>query len=179
MKLGIYMGSFNPVHLGHIKVINYLLENKYVDKVLVVPTLNYWNKQDLVDINDRINMLKFFENDVIKIDTHNNQYIYTYDLIKKLEKEYSSDELYLIIGADNVIDFNKWKNYKELLKYKIIVMNRNNIDVSKYLNKLEGNFIVINDYPFIDVSSSEVRNNIDNEYLDNRVRSYIKKKHLY
>ena len=66
MKLGIYIGSFNPPHKGHIKVINYLLDNDYVDKILVVPTGNYWDKQDLVDIRDRIKMLQFYENDFPK-----------------------------------------------------------------------------------------------------------------
>ena len=45
MKIGIYIGSFNPPHKGHIKIINYLLNNNYVDKIIVIPTGNYWNKQ--------------------------------------------------------------------------------------------------------------------------------------
>ena len=54
MKLGIYVGSFNPVHNGHLKVINYLLDNNLVDKVLVLATPNYWDKQDILDVKDRI-----------------------------------------------------------------------------------------------------------------------------
>lgn len=174
------MGSFNPPHKGHIKVVNYLLDNKYVDNILIVPTLNYWNKQNLIDINDRINMLKFYENEHIKIDINNNQYIYTIDLIKALEKEYPNDTLYLIIGADNIINFHKWKNYQELLKYPIFVMNRNNIDVTPFIKKFNSNnFIVINDYPFIDVSSDEIRKNLKEDYLDKEILEYIKKQHLY
>lgn len=180
MKLGIYMGSFNPPHKGHIDVVNYLINNHYLDKILIVPTLNYWNKQDLINLKDRINMLKFFENDKIMIDTINNQYIYTVELIEELKKQYPNDELYLIIGADNLISFDKWKNYQELLKNKIIVMNRDNIDINKYLDRLgKNNFIVISDYPFINVSSSEIRNNLDNEYLDSKVLKYIRKNNLY
>ena len=77
MRLGIYMGSFNPPHKGHISIINYLLDNNYVDKILVVPTLSYWDKHNLVDIKDRINMLKFYENNKIIIDTKHNDLIYT------------------------------------------------------------------------------------------------------
>ena len=44
MRLGIYIGSFNPVHIGHMDVVNYLLINNYVDRVLIVPTLGYWDK---------------------------------------------------------------------------------------------------------------------------------------
>ena len=50
MKLGLYVGSFNPVHNGHLKVINYLLDNNIVDKVIVLPTPNYWDKQNLLDL---------------------------------------------------------------------------------------------------------------------------------
>ena len=57
MKIGVYVGSFNPVHKGHIKVVKKVLK-EYVDKVLIVPTLSYWDKNNLISITDRINMLK-------------------------------------------------------------------------------------------------------------------------
>ncbi len=179
MKLGIYIGSFNPPHKGHIDVVNYLIKKKYVDNILIVPTGNYWNKQNLVDVKDRIKMLSFFENQFIKIDRENNHYQYTIDLMQKLEKDYPTDELYLIIGMDNIIDFDKWKDYKKLLKYKIIVMNRNNLDIQEYLDKLKGNFIVINDYPFINISSTEIIRDKKYDFLDIRVLNYIKENNLY
>ena len=179
LKLGIYMGSFNPPHKGHINVVNYLLKHHYVDKVLIVPTLNYWNKQDLVNIDDRINMLKYYENSKIKIDIKNNQYIYTIDLVKELTKEYLNYELSIIIGADNIIDFKKWKNYEELLKYHIIIMNRDNIDIKKYIKDMDGNFTVIDNYPYIKISSSMIRKNLSSKYLDKDILDYIKKHNLY
>lgn len=179
MRLGIYIGSFNPVHKGHIDVVNYLLTNNYIDKVLIVPTLAYWDKDNLAPIIDRINMLKYFENDKIKIDQEHNKYAYTYQLMRALKKNYD-DELYLIIGADNIIEFDKWKEYQELLKYKIIVMNRDNIDINSYIEKYHSNnFIVVNDYKYIDISSSEIRNNLDSKYLDSKVLKYIKDNYLY
>lgn len=178
MRLGIYIGSFNPVHIGHIDVVNYLLKNNYLDKVLIVPTLEYWNKSNLVPLNDRINMLKFFENELIKIDTKYNNYQYTYELMQALEKEYN-DTLYLILGADNIINLDKWKNYKKLLKYNIIVLERDNINILEYTKKLDGNFIIIDDYPFIDISSTEIRNGKGNKYLDLKVLNYIKENKLY
>lgn len=180
MKLGIYIGSFNPPHIGHIDITNYLLYNKIVDKILIVPTLNYWNKNNLIDIKHRINMLKLIAHDKIKIDTKNNKYIYTYELMRNLKEEYKEYELYLIIGADNIIEFDKWKNYEELLNYKIIIMNRDNIDIYKYIKKYNtNNFIVINDYKSIKISSTEIRNNLNEEYLDKKILEYIKKNKLY
>mgnify|MGYP000519519396 CR=1 FL=1 len=64
----------------------------------------------------------------------------------------------LIIGADNIINFKKWKNYEELLTYNIIIMTRNNIDILKYTSHLSGKFTVINDYNFTDISSTKIRN---------------------
>lgn len=179
MRLGIYIGSFNPVHIGHLDVVNYLLENDYVDKVLIVPTLGYWNKQDLAPIHDRINMLKFFENDKIRIDLEHNNYSYTYELMRALSKDFD-DELYLIIGADNVTSFDKWKNYQELLEYKLIVMNRDNIDIDSYIEKYHSNNIIVaRDYKYKDISSSEIRNNLNSKYLDRKVLKYIKDNNLY
>ncbi len=180
MRLGVFCGSFNPVHKGHIKIVNYLINNNYLDKILIVPTLNYWDKQDLIDITHRINMLKNYENDKILIDKTHNHLIYTYELLEELKKIYKKDELFLIIGADNIINFDKWKNYKKILNYPIIIMNRNNINLDLYKNKyLNNKFIIINDFPFIDISSSEIRDNLNNKYLDKKVLDYIKKNNLY
>ena len=179
MKLGVYTGSFNPVHNGHIAVVNYLLDNNIVDKVLMVPTCAYWDKKDLVDVYDRIQMLNFFKTDNILIDDKHNNIPYTYLLMRELKEEYN-DNLYLIMGADNIINFDKWDNYQELLNYKIIIMNRNNIDINYYIQKYNtSNFIVLNDYPYIDISSTEIRNNLDNNNIDDKVLNYIKEHKLY
>ena len=127
MRIGVFVGSFNPVHEGHIKVANYLLEHDYVDKVLILPTPNYWDKQDLIPVRHRYRMLKFYETDKIIIDNKHNNYPYTYQVLRSLKKDYK-DDLYLIIGADNIERFNEWRNYEEIQENKIIVLNRNNID---------------------------------------------------
>ena len=127
MRIGIYIGSFNPPHLGHKKVIDFLLEKDYVDKVVIVPTKNYWNKTNLIDIEDRINMLKYYENTNIEIDTIHNNYPYTYELLNKLKEVYPTDELYLIIGSDNLDELHEWKNIDDLLNNKIIVLKRGTI----------------------------------------------------
>ncbi len=178
MRIGVFVGSFNPVHEGHIKVANYLLEHDYVDKILILPTPNYWDKQDLIPVRHRYKMLKYYETDKIIIDNQHNNYPYTYQVLRSLKKDYD-DDLYLIIGADNLERFHEWRNYEEIIQNKIIVLNRNNIDINKYLkNYNKEQFIPITDFPFIDVSSTEIRNG-KFEHLKPEVIEYIKKHNLY
>lgn len=187
MKIGVYVGSFNPVHTGHIKIVNYLL-SKYLDKVIIVPTGNYWNKNDLVDISKRIEMLKYYESNKIIIDKTNNHLPYTYQVMDNLTKKHPFSNLYLIIGADNVIDLDKWKNYKELLKYNLIIINRNNIDIKYYLDKLnkKDKYIITKKLPNIDISSTMIRQFIENHSfdklkgkIDGEVLKYIEENNLY
>ncbi len=185
MKIGVYVGSFNPPHLGHKKIINHLLDN-YLDKVIIVPTGSYWEKNNLIDIKDRIKMLKFYETKNIIIDEENNHLPYTYQVLENLEKKYQ-EELYLIIGADNLINFDKWKNFNTLLKYNLIIMNREDIDAKYYQKKhhiTKGH--IINDFPKQDVSSTIIRDLLKNKkykeseiYLDKNVLEYVKINNLY
>ena len=186
MKIGVYVGSFNPPHKGHIKIVNHLMDN-YLDKIIIIPTGNYWEKLDLVNINDRINMLKLYESENIIIDNKNNNLKYTYQILNNLKLEYKEDELYLIIGADNIINFDKWMNYKEILTYNLIILNRNNIDILEYLKKLDkkDKYVIVNDLPSIDISSTMIRNNLNNKdydlsmYMDDYILNYIRENNLY
>ena len=178
MRLGVFVGSFNPVHEGHIKVVNYLLDNNYVDKVLLLATPDYWEKKALTPIEDRVQMLRYYENDRIIVDNIHNKYPYTFQVIRSLKADYN-DELYLIIGADNIINFDKWQHIDELLENKIIVLNRNNINIEQYLDKYDrSKFIVLSEFPFIDISSTEIRKG-NYEYLHPKVIEYIKEHNLY
>lgn len=183
MKLGIYVGSFNPVHKGHKYIIDYLLNKKVVDKIIVIPTGNYWDKQDLINIRDRINMLKFYENDKVIVNETLNEINYTYEILNELNKEYKKDKLYLIIGADNIPKFHLWKNVDEILQNKVIVLNRDNIDIDDYINKFKNkeNFIVVKDFKKVNISSTQIRNNLEENknLLDKKIYKYIKDNDLY
>lgn len=187
MKIGVYVGSFNPVHKGHIKIVNHLLK-EYLDKVIIMPTGNYWDKNDLINVEDRVNMLKFYENDRIIIEKENNDLPYTYLVMKYLKGKYPDNELYLIIGADNIISFDKWENYKELLEYNMVIVGRNDINIEEYLNKLEkeDKYLIVEDLRNIDISSTMVRNLIKannfesaKELLDKPVLEYIIENNLW
>ena len=179
MRLGVYIGSFNPVHKGHISLVQYLIDKNYVDEVLIIPTQNYWDKNNLVSIEDRINMLKLLETDKIHIDSSYNDIPYTSDLMNKLSSEIN-EELFLIIGADNLLRFDEWHNYKELLNYNIIVIPRNNIDANALIKNLGDNkMTLVSNYKEMNISSTDIRNGKNREYLDTKVLEYIKKNNLY
>ena len=110
MKIGVYVGSFNPPHKGHIKIVKHLLNKKIVDKILIIPTNNYWNKTNIIDLNHRINMLNFFKTDNIIINNTLNNLEYTYQVFRELKKD--NNDYSLILGADNIVSFAKWKNYR-------------------------------------------------------------------
>lgn len=184
MKIAVYVGSFNPVHKGHIKVVKKILK-EYVDKVIIVPTMSYWNKNNLISVNDRINMLKLYETKDIVIDTKNNNYEFTYQVLRNIQNEYKNDKIYLVIGDDLLKDFDKWKNVSEILKYNIIVIRRNDIDEFTYKKYENYNFIVKNKISSKEISSTIVRNMILNnnkdvlKYIDLKVYDYIKRNNLY
>lgn len=184
MKIAVYVGSFNPVHKGHIKVVKMVLK-EYVDKVIIVPTMSYWNKNNLISIKDRINMLKLYETKDIIIDTKNNNYEFTYQVLRNIQNEYKNDKIYLVIGDDLLKDFDKWKNVSEVLKHNIIVIRRNDINESIYKKYEKYNFIVKNKISSKEISSTIVRNMIINgnkdvlKYIDLKVYDYIKRNNLY
>lgn len=190
MKVGIFIGSFNPVHLIHKKIVLSLIEEKIIDKVIVVPTGDdYALKDNLIDFNDRYNMLKLCMDDknIIISDLEKEKYHYTWENIKVLKEKYFEDVLYLIIGADNLLEFTEWKNYEYVLENcNLIVFGRNNINLHECINNCFTNYknkIIIKE-EIGDLSSTLIRNLIKNNedvhnYLDIKVMEYISKNHLY
>ena len=188
MNIGVYVGSFDPVHLGHKNVIDYLINNDIVNKLIVIPTEDYWDKKLNCSLSDRIKMLKFYQNDRVVINTTLNSLRYTYEVLNELKNEYKEDTLNLIIGADNIKDFHLWKNVDEILKNKVIVLGRNNIDTQDYIDRLDNkdNFVLCSDFKELDISSTEIRNLIKEnkyslleKYLDDEVIKYIIDNNLY
>lgn len=169
MKIGVFVGSFNPIHNGHKCVMDYLLNNDIVDKVLTIPTGNYWNKNNLIDVEYRAKMIKFYANENIIVDTKFANLQYTYQIFDELNKNFPNDEFYLIMGADNLARFYLWDNYQKILENKVIVLPRNDISLEEYIEKYKqkNNFVVLNDFEYIDISSTEIRKMINNNDLEN------------
>jgi len=138
-KIGILGGSFDPPHKGHLFISKFAIKKLKLSKLLwIVTKKNPIKKKPYLKIKNRIKLSKkitkkekkifvqFLEN---KIKSSS-----TFDLLKYLKKKYLKHELYFLIGADNLVNFNKWKNFNEITKFaKIVIFPRKN-----YSHKLSG-----------------------------------------
>ncbi len=133
MKIGIFGGTFNPPHKGHVRMVEKVTEELELDKVFIIPNKipTYKRCNDLADNRDRVAMCKLafknpkYEISTMEMDSENDSYtIYTVDALRK---KYPNDELYVIIGSDMFLIFHKWYKYKEILeKCNICVVSRLN-----------------------------------------------------
>lgn len=191
MKIGIFGGSFNPPHNMHRDIALNLIEKGYLDKVIFVPTGDYYPKSNLIQFKHRYQMLKLMvgSNPNIKVSDYEarGELTYTYQTLDHFQSIYPNDEIYFILGSDNLKSFNKWRNYEYILKkYKILVINRNSDDIKSVLSEYKDyqNNIISADIPLKEISSTEIRtqlkNNLDLENkLDQQVLNYIKQMNLY
>lgn len=190
MKIGIFGGCFNPPHKMHKDIAVNLINNNYVDKVIYVPTGNKYQKRELLSDSDRYNMIKLMiqdhDNLLVSDYEFNTELTYTYQTLDYFKNKYNNDDIYFIMGADNLAEFDTWKNYQYILQnYKLLVINRDSFNKQKLLEKYkdykENIIFAKQDINFI--SSSYIRNNINDSrvamYLDKAVLNYIKLNNLY
>lgn len=192
MKIGIFGGSFNPPHNMHKNIGLELIKNNYVDKVIYVPTGNYYPKEGLVMGEKRLEMLKIMLADYnnMEVDDYEvkNRLVYTYQTLNYFKDKFYGADLYFICGTDNLKELSTWKNYQYIIdNFKFIIIRRNGDKVEEILDRYgfdRDKFIVANieeDY----ISSTDVRNNIRcrvkklTRQMDNNVLKYIEKEGLY
>lgn len=191
MKIGIFGGSFNPPHKMHESIANQLIERKIIDKVIFVPTSNYYPKAGLISDEQRFEMLKLLVQDKKEYDVSDYEFgrlTYTYQTLEYFQNEYINDEIYFICGSDNLEQLDTWKEYKKILNnYKIVVIPREN-DMDKILNKYQEykNNIIVADLDNNYLSSTLVRNYLKEEkyqevkeYINDKVLDYIIRNNLY
>lgn len=187
MRIGIFGGSFNPIHNQHISIIKELLKKKLVDEVWILPCKKHAFNKALASEKHRIKMIKLATKNIKKVkicyaELKSKKAIsYTADTIKKLKIKYPY-QFFLIIGSDILHEIKKWQKYKQLLKQvEFIISKRKNYPIIKikglkikYLVRLEAT----------NISSTEIRKKIkEGKPLKNLVPSpveeYIKKHGLY
>lgn len=192
MKIGIFGGSFNPPHLMHLRIGLSLLEKKYVDKIIYVPTgSKYKYKNNLVADEHRYKMLQFMIGDDERFEVSDYELkdyvVYTCDTLEYFEKKYPNDEVYFVCGADNLSYVDEWMNGLYLLEnYKFLVIKRYTDSIDKILERYKkyNDNIIVADMKMNSLSSTEIREKIRNGesvegLLDDNIIHYINEKQLY
>lgn len=175
MNIGIFGGTFNPVHNGHINLAGCYKEILKLDKIIFVPTSTPPHKlaKNLANDKDRINMLKWaikgidgFELSTMELERQGKSY--TYDTIVEYKELHPDDNLFLIVGSDMFLSFHKWYKYKEMLKLVILCTaardgNDNLFEMRAYADKvlkIDQERYFISRFPVVIASSSSVRENL-------------------
>lgn len=197
MAIAIFGGSFNPPANSHLNFAMQVLDKvNFVKKVIFVPVSTKYNKQNLAEDIHRFNMLKIicdkYKNiEVSDIEMKSRRQLYTIETLNTFKKEYPDEEIYFVIGTDNLKYFRDWKDPEEILKnYKIIVLERDNdkidniIDNDNLLKKYKSSIKKVENQEKIDLSSTIIREKIKNNediigLVDDDVLKYIKKEQLY
>src|SRR5215208_4961414 len=156
MNIGLFFGSFNPVHVGHLIIANHILNKEIIDRLwfVVSPQNPLKEKKTLLKDYDRLYLVKIATEDdqrikVSDIEFHLPQPSYTIDTLTYLTEKYPNEKFSIIMGSDSFQNLDRWKNFQTLIKqYEIIVYRRTGFDVSNDLNAK----IRILDAPFLDIS---------------------------
>ena len=190
MHIGIYSGSFNPIHNGHIQLAEYLIDNKLVDEVwfVVSPCNPLKNQQDLINEYLRLDMLVMSIKNKPQFKASDIEFSmpipsYSIDTLQELSKQYPDNQFSLMIGSDNALIFDQWKNYKQLLdKYQVLVYPRIGYDFSEVKGKYPQMQLL--NTPYFNISSTQIRQSIAqkkdiSQWLHPSVRDFILENHLY
>ncbi len=190
MKIGIFGGSFNPIHTGHAIIANYIAQNSDLDAVwMMVSPLNPLKTENLgASDTDRLRMTEMVTRQLEKVTTSAFEFSmpkpsYTINTLQDLSKRFPNAEFTLIIGADNWYNFKQWKDYEEILaNYKILVYPRMGFDI--VIPEQYNSNVSIVDAPVIELSSTIIRQGIKNQqnmcfYLPSQVYQYILENRLY
>lgn len=174
MNIGLFFGSFNPVHVGHMIIANFLLQHSALDQVwMVVSPHNPHKKKDsLARDHDRLHLVRLAigENNNIKasdIEFGLPQPSYTIDTLQYLKEKHPNHTYNLIMGGDNINTFHKWKNYEIILRdYHIYVYQRPGYE----LGELSDNpHVHVMEAPLLEISASYIRQ----EIKENRSIQYL------
>lgn len=188
-SIGILGGTFDPVHHGHLITAQSLIEQRKLEKIIFIPCFISAHKLDMhhSSAGDRLEMVRLAVEDrphfeYSDFEVRRSEVSYTIDTLKELSRSYSDIEL--IIGYDNLLKFDTWKEPDEILKMaKLIVMDRNHDkDAVKHDRFYDAATFVKT--PRIDISATEirmrVRNNLPIDFLvPEKIKKYILKNNLY
>ena len=190
-KIGLYFGTFNPIHIGHLTIANHMVEYSDLDEIwmIVTPHNPFKNKSSLLDNHHRLEMVykatenypKIIPSDIeFKLPQPN----YTINTLVHLEERYPNKSFSLIMGEDNLKSLHKWKNYETILEnYNVYVYPR--ISENKIPEQFLNNPKIIKvAAPIMEISSTFIRNAIKHNkncspLLPQKVLEYIDLMNFY
>jgi len=187
-KIGLFFGSFNPIHMGHLAIANYMLEFTDLEKIwfVISPHNPLKNKTSLLPDYHRFEMVyKALEDDfdmkAVDIEFRMPQPSYTIDTLVRLKEKYPEHDFVVIMGGDSLESIQKWKNYETLLNdYQIYVYKRPHAELPEMIHP----HVKLFNAPQMDISASFIRNAIKSGkniryFLPAKVWDYIKEMHFY
>ena len=164
MKIGLFFGSFNPMHIGHKVIASYIIEFSDLDKVIFVvsPHSPFKKKESLLDQHHRLMIIRMEVEDNPKLQVSDIEFSmhkpsYTIDTLVRFNEKYPENEYALIMGADNLQNFHKWKNYKQIMEdYSIYIYPRPGFEI----NIKHKNIYLVQDVPQMEINASFIRNSL-------------------
>ncbi|MEX2335849.1 MAG: nicotinate (nicotinamide) nucleotide adenylyltransferase [Fulvivirga sp.] len=167
MKIGLFFGSFNPVHIGHLIIANIMVETTEMDQAwfVVSPQNPFKKRNSLLHEFDRLDMVNAAIHDNYNLKATDVEFnmpkpSYTIDTLVYLAEKYADHSFKLIIGEDNLKSFPKWKNYERILEdYGLYVYPRPDAKPSEIANHTN---VQIVQAPMMDISATFIRNSVKN-----------------
>lgn len=168
MKIGLFFGSFNPIHMGHLIIANLMVGATDLKKVwFVVSPLNpFKSSKGLLHEFDRYDMVRAAIHDnylleVSDVEFHLPKPSYTIHTLVHLRERHPDTEFKVILGEDNLASFTKWKNHERILEdYGLYVYRRPNVQLSQPVSHPNITFV---EAPLLDISATFIRNCIRNK----------------
>ena len=189
MKVGLFFGSFNPIHIGHLAIAQFMLENTSLEKIwfVVSPQNPFKTKETLLDQQHRLTIVRIAVEDDPRMHASNIEFnlpipSYTVDTLTYLRESHPNEEFSLIMGQDNLLHFHKWKNYTCILEHhSIYVYPRPNC---KACDMETNEKIHLTDAPLMDISAEFIRKSIREKkdvsyFLPQKIYSYIDEMNFY
>lgn len=196
-KIAIFGGTFNPIHKGHLRLVEEYQNRLSFDRILLIPTRIPPHKQvtGLASDRHRLQMCQLAAEEfpfleVSDIELQREETSYTYDTLSELKRRYPNSIFYLIMGSDMFLTFRRWYRGEEMLKMVVLLTaprepnQISELEAEKQLMEELGGEAVLLDIPAWEVSSTEIRSRLHqnlatDDLLDPKVAAYIKEHDLY
>ncbi len=190
LKVGLYFGSYNPIHIGHLTIANYMVEYTDIDQLwfVVSPQNPHKKKMNLLDDYQRLEMVHRAVEGDDRLRASNIEFSlpkpsYTVDTLAYLKDQHPNHHFVILMGSDNLENFHRWKNYETIVEnFGVIVYPRPGFDKSKV--QFHENITVAEGAPLMEISSSFIRQAIQGgkdvrHFLPQKTGEYLEEMNFY